>query len=609
MPSDLPLNLEDLLHHRTVEQNRIEYKAVWSGEVEAAVVRTICGFANDFLNLNGGYIILGVGEEEGRPTLPPVGLDPRSLDRIQREILGSARMIQPTYVPRLFPATVGDRHLLVIWCPGGDNRPYEAPERARVKGSPRKYWVRQGPQTIGAEGDLRRQLLELTARTPFDDRRNPTARFEDISPALVRRFLHEVGSSLVNDGNGTDHLALCRHLRLTVPVNAHEDPRNVALLCFSNDPDAFFPGCRIEVVEFGDDAGGDPAEERVFRGPLPDQIRGCLTYLQGLLGTLLQKQPDVAEAERIESYPYRAIEEAVVNAVHHRSYEYPPEPVKIYLYPNRMEIISYPGPVAGLELEHLQPGAMLPPVPGRNRRIGEFLKELRLAEARGTGLARIHRGMRENGSPPAVLDFDEGRTYFRVRLPIHPRYQVLHALREAGQLWATGSREQAISHLERAAQQQPQSGALAGQLIEYAFSIEKPELAYQALRQFEEGAGSTDPELPLLAMARRLLDRRMTAEAVDHLRRVVDSLGPSRRTSRVEVRRLLGETLILLRRAVSLSEDPAEQAWCWFYLSRVLRELGEPAIVVEAALDGARAILPDEVQFRPMEVRGPAEGG
>ncbi|VVB88976.1 IstB-like ATP binding protein [uncultured archaeon] len=65
------------------------------------------------------------------------------------------------------------------------------------------------------------------------------------------------------------------------------------------------------------------------------------------------------------------MEEALVNAVYHRSYEIR-EPIKVHLYPDRMEIISYPGPVAGIEMHHLQTGGTVPPVQSRNRRIGEF---------------------------------------------------------------------------------------------------------------------------------------------------------------------------------------------------------------------------------------------
>jgi len=212
-------------------------------------------------------------------------------------------------------------------------------------------------------------------------------------------------------------------MKIVVPVNSHEVPKNVALLFFSEDPEEFFSGAHIEVVQFGDDAG-DLIEEKEFHGPLNQQIKSCLKYLTSLGGTLLQKIPGQAEVEKTVPYPYEAIEEALVNAIYHRSYEATPEPTKVYLYDDRMEIISYPGPVAGIQLKHFEPGQSIPQVPARNRRIGELLKELRLAESRGTGIPKIRRRMQENGSPAVKFDFDETHTYFRVILPVHPKYRI-----------------------------------------------------------------------------------------------------------------------------------------------------------------------------------------
>jgi ATP-dependent DNA helicase RecG len=56
----------------------------------------------------------------------------------------------------------------------------------------------------------------------------------------------------------------------------------------------------------------------------------------------------------------------------------------------------------------------------RNRRIGEFLKELNLTEGRGTGIPKILRAIQKNGSPLPVFDTDDDRTYFVARFPIHP---------------------------------------------------------------------------------------------------------------------------------------------------------------------------------------------
>src|SRR5208283_3071559 len=70
----------------------------------------------------------------------------------------------------------------------------------------------------------------------------------------------------------------------------------------------------IEVVQFGDDAGGDLIEEKKFPGPLPGQIKSSLNYLDGSGGNLPRKIAGQAEVERTVAYPYEAMEEAIVNA-------------------------------------------------------------------------------------------------------------------------------------------------------------------------------------------------------------------------------------------------------------------------------------------------------
>ena len=56
----------------------------------------------------------------------------------------------------------------------------------------------------------------------------------------------------------------------------------------------------------------------------------------------------------------------------------------------------------------------------RNRRVGEFLKELEMTEGRGTGIPKILREIRKNGSPKPIFHTDDDRTFFLVEFPIHP---------------------------------------------------------------------------------------------------------------------------------------------------------------------------------------------
>ncbi len=423
MGGGLPMALDRLIHARSVEDNRREFKAGWDDNTKGAVARTACAFANDLLNLNGGYIVLGIETDElGQPILPPKGLGNVDLDRMQREVRGQCNRIEPSYQPLLFPEVYQDRPLLVVWAHGGDTRPYQAPSR----GGGKEYYVRQGSETVAARGALRSQLFEQTAKVPFDDRRSLLGSVDDISETLVRSFLSDVGSD-IGRGIRFDRDDVYSRMRLVFRLNDHYAPRNAALLFFANDPDEVFRGARLEVVQFADEAGGDVIDELIIRGPLHHQIRQSLVYLRSLIGVITEKAPGKPEAVRSVAYPYEAIREAVVNAVYHRSYE-SVEPTKIYMYPDRMEVTSYPGPVQGIERHHLA-GGVAPNAPARNRRIGELLKELGLAEERGTGIPKIRRYMSERGSPEPRFDFDEGRTYFTATLHAHPRYRALHARR------------------------------------------------------------------------------------------------------------------------------------------------------------------------------------
>lgn len=645
----LPINLDDLINARSVESVRREFKSTWSDPTLEQTIRSIGAFANDFFNLNGGYIVLGIAEQQGIPILPPQGLDNFDLDVIQKQIRGNCKKIDPEYQPVLSPEIYQGKQILVIWAPAGDVRPYQSPKN--LSGGERAYYVRQGSETVEAKGDILTQLMQMTAKVPFDDRRNMSATLDLISPALVRNFLADIKSDLVAPSVSIPDRDLYKYLRLSAAVNAHEVPRNVALLFFINDPEQFFPGARIEVIQFGDDAGGNLIEEKIFRGPLQSQLRQALDYLVAFSTTMVRKIPDRAEAHRTVAFPYEAMEEALVNAVYHRSYDGVPEPAKVYLYPDRMEIISYPGPMPGVEMKHLQSGSSVPPVQNRNRRIGELLKELSLAEGRGTGIPKIRRKMTENGSPEPAFEFDESRTYFRVILPAHPQFVVVHALRESAHLWAIGERQNAISNLESALKRVSKSGALIGQLIEYKVSLGDFSAAESLFGITESDSSIADRHLPYLAMAKAFLDRqnpRRASEilahappvtkvddlvelAILHKRagrleeahnifssnyeltkddpkalhefaqtkiRLAANLSRQLKSPNKEIRKRLNrEASELLRRAIQLSHDKVRTAWCWFDLARTLIWLGSPSVEILQAYSKAIEILPDESTF------------
>ena len=305
--------------------------------------------------------------------------------------------------------------------------------------------------------------IDRSAASSWDDRHSIEATIDDLRSQRVREYLRTIRSGLLDE---TDFGVICRKLRVIKRVDDHDLPRNIGLLMFTDDPMIWFRSAKIEVVLFADDGSGDVQEERVFTGSLTDQIDSCMKCIQSISSIRLEKKGDQIRVERWANYPLVALRESLMNAICHRSYR--PEmlePTKVYVYPDRIEFISYPGPVPGLYVKHFSPDSRVPPMPVRNRRVGEFLRNLQLAEGRLTGVSKIYRALKENGSPPPKFDFDEYRSYFRTTIYAHLEYNAIISLRDAILLQVLGNHSRANERLQSAWSANPNSALLASELI------------------------------------------------------------------------------------------------------------------------------------------------
>ena len=79
----ITINIEDLLQQRIVESSRIEYKKDWN---PSTIIHSICAFANDIENIGGGYILIGVEEDNGIPKLPISGIAKERVDSILKKL-------------------------------------------------------------------------------------------------------------------------------------------------------------------------------------------------------------------------------------------------------------------------------------------------------------------------------------------------------------------------------------------------------------------------------------------------------------------------------------------------------------------------------------------
>lgn len=410
----LPIPISELFTGRTVEWERVEFKSAWNPE---AVLRTLCAFANDFNNWGGGYLVIGVAENNGRPVLPPVGLTPEAVDKAQRELIELGNKIKPTFHPIVEPTTVQGKLVMIIWAPGGDQRPYKAPVSLAKDNREYAQYIRRNSSTIVAKGEDEQELMRLAHKIPFDDRVNMRASVGDLGLGLMQGFLARVKSELATTATKRPVEDLARDMHLLGGPAEAMRPLNVALMFFASEPTRWFPGARIEVSIHPEGLAGRTHEEKIFKGPLDSQLIDALAYLRARCVTeYVQKHSDRAEATRYWSIPYEALEESLVNAVYHRDYD-DREPIEVRVLPDEVVIQSFPGPDRSVGLADLRRGKAVSRR-YRNRRIGEFLKELELSEGRNTGIPTILRVMKANGSPAPEFNTDEDRTYFQTKLPL-----------------------------------------------------------------------------------------------------------------------------------------------------------------------------------------------
>ncbi|MBP3420470.1 MAG: putative DNA binding domain-containing protein [Marinifilaceae bacterium] len=413
----LPINIEDLLNKRKVESNRIEFKKGWNPD---KIYHSICAFANDIDNIGGGYIIVGVEEKNGIAKRPVLGIPEEDIDDIMKAMVGYDAKISPHYMSKVSHEIVDGQSILVIWVPAGIYRPYSVMESVVVKKSTPKFYIRSKSSSIEAKGEILDELRELANRVPFDERGNPAITTNDISSIRLYEHLKKVNSKLADDFSERKIIDILDEMDLLTGPTENRLIKNCAAMMFCENPERFFPVTQVDIVLFPEGCINNPdtiIEIPKITGPVPTMIKETLSYIRtNIIKKKITKPTDSEESNKAYNYPYQAIEEAVVNALYHRDYQ-EREPVEITIEPTHIDILSYAGPDRSISAKAIQDAQKLKARRYRNRRLGDFLKELDLTEGRATGIPTIQKALKENGSAPATIETDDNRTYFLMTIP------------------------------------------------------------------------------------------------------------------------------------------------------------------------------------------------
>ncbi len=312
------------------------------------------------------------------------------LDDIQLKIFQYCNKIEPRYIPKIEIMEYQGANLVYLKCAAGDAGPYQAPvdvyskkEAGKEQDRTMKYWIRPASLTVEAKQSEIAELFEKFAAMPFVDRINSRVSMDHMRRGYLEDFIRESNSSLIEELN----------------VRSLED------------------------LLVSEEAEASDFTEKTFYGPIWKQVRDALDYIKTtVIEEKVVKVDGRAEADRFFNYPYNALEEALVNAVLHKNYK-EDVPVEIRIYLDQVQIINFPGPDHYIDMEKFAAGKVRARR-YRNPKIGEFFKEIDLSEKKSTGISKILRELKRNGSPMPEFETDVDRTYMITTIKIHERFEM-----------------------------------------------------------------------------------------------------------------------------------------------------------------------------------------
>jgi predicted HTH transcriptional regulator len=181
----------------------------------------------------------------------------------------------------------------------------------------------------------------------------------------------------------------------------------LGLLLFCHDPHTYLGGAFVDIAAYESEHpdANHQRDAKKITGTVPEQIEKCVEYLRVSPFVPVAASKNEMGRKDQPAYSLRALQEAVVNALVHRDYQLTGSQVRIFLFPNRIEISS-PGALHNtIRPEDLYAGCQ--PY-RRNQLLAGFLRDYEspltgraYMEARGEGfLMMVRESERVSGRRP-----------------------------------------------------------------------------------------------------------------------------------------------------------------------------------------------------------------
>ena len=350
---------------RCGETTTIQFKEQFTGQKEIA--KEMIAFANTL----GGQIFFGIKDNTGEL----VGLSYDEIQTISRELGNAANEhVRPTIYITTDVVRADDQHFLVCAVAQGKNKPYK-----NLNG---EIWVKQGAdkRRITENSEIL-ALFQDSGSYQADAAGMQETSFNDLDRYALNDYLKKVYAlDLEKLSDNAEQMLKNIHV-----LNHNGIPTLAGYLFFGKHPEYYCPTFMVKAVSFfGNElAGTQYRDTKEIVGNMPQIYEKSMSFLKSNLHNIQEKGASFNSLGKLE-IAEEVLEEVLQNALVHRDL-LRSAPIRIFIFDNRVEIIS-PGALAGgLTEEDIRNGKTYQ----RNPYMATFATNALHYRGIGSGIVRI----------------------------------------------------------------------------------------------------------------------------------------------------------------------------------------------------------------------------
>lgn len=355
------------------ETEKVEFKESFNKDtVEAAAA---------FANLNGGVILIGVGDD-GK--IRGVSLGKETLKTWANEIIQAT---EPILIPEIESCQIKGKKIIAITIKESPIKPIASKGICylRMKNSNKKLT----PKEIA-------ELHLQTIGSSWDSYAAKNASLDDIDLEKVKEYI-----KLANETGRRKIAEKPIEVLKKMELIKGNKPTWAAILLFGKKPQRFVLQSKVHCGRFKDEItiiNDEAAGETLF-----EQVEKAMEFVKKSISVkfVITGKP---RREEIWEYPLDAIREAVINAIAHRDYTELSK-IQIRIYDDKL-IVWSPGKLPlGITLNDLfKPHKSVL----RNKLIAQVFYDVGLIEQWGTGIKRMADSCLKRGLPEPKFEEQQG---------------------------------------------------------------------------------------------------------------------------------------------------------------------------------------------------------